>query len=218
MSASKVIRWAGLAAVIAGALTIVTQILHPANDPSEVGTGSWAIAHYLFLGYFVFALLGLTGIYAKQVEQAGVLGLVGFLALFVALPLSTPLVFLEAAILPVLAGEAPQFVEGFFEVFAGPGSQTNLGALGGAFVVVLLLSIIGGLLFGIATIRAGVFPRWAAILYLVGVVSIILAFLVGDLGARISGVVTGLAIAWLGYALWSERGEEASQPSPAMQT
>ena len=86
-----------------------------------------------------------------------------------------------------------------------------------AFAVVLPLSIIGGLLFGIATIRAGVFPRWAAILYLVGVASVILAFLIGDLGARISGVVTGLGVAWLGYALWSERGEEASQPSPAMQ-
>ena len=218
MSTSTVIRWAGLAAVVAGALTIVTQLIHPANDPSSVATGSWAIAHYLFLGYFVFFMLGITGIYARQVEETGLLGLVGFLLLFVGLALSTPLVFLEAAILPVLAAEAPQFVEGFFGMLGGSVGEISLGDLEAVFPLILLLYIVGALLFGIATIRAGVLPRWAAILFLVGVVSVLLAFLIGDLGARISGVALGLGLAWLGYALWTERPEKATEPSPAMQS
>ena len=218
MSASKVIRWAGLAAVVAGVLTVVTQIIHPANDPSSAATSSWAIAHYIFLGYFVFAMLGITGIYARQVEETGWLGFVGFLMLFVALALSTGFAFLEASILPVLASEAPQFVEGFFGVLGGSGGEASLGGLEAVLPLIILLDIVGGVLFGIAIIRAGVLPRWAAIVFLVGVVSVLLAFLLGDVGARFSGVATGLGLAWLGYALWSERPEKASEPSPAMQS
>ena len=218
MSASTVIRWAGLSAVVAGVLTIVTQVIHPANDPSSVATSSWAIAHYLFLGYFVFGMLGISGIYARQVEEAGLLGLVGFLILFVALALSTGFGFLEASILPVLATEAPQFVESFFDVFGGPVGGSSLGDLEAVFPLIGVLAIVGGLLFGIAILRAAILPRWAAILFLIGVVSILLAFPLGDVGARISGVATGLGLAWLGYALWSERPDKATEPLPAMRS
>ena len=71
MSASKVIRWAGLSAVVAGVLFVVQTIIHPPDDPSSVVTSLWAISHYLLLGYFVFGLLGISGIYARQVEEAG---------------------------------------------------------------------------------------------------------------------------------------------------
>jgi hypothetical protein len=218
MSASNVIRWAGLSAVVAGVLIIVTQLIHPANDPSSVATSSWAIAHYLFIGYFVFGMLGISGIYARQVEETGLLGLVGFLMLFVALALSIGFGFLEASILPVLATEAPEFVEGFFGIFSGSVGESSLGDLEAVFPLIVLLDIVGGLLFGIAILRAGILPRWAATLFLIGVVSILLAFLLGDVGARISGAATGLGLAWLGYALWSERREKASEPLPAMQT
>ncbi|MCH8948491.1 MAG: hypothetical protein IH789_12855 [Acidobacteria bacterium] len=209
MSASNVIRWAGLSLVVTGVLLVVGPIIHPEDDPTSLATSLWAIAHYLALGSLVFGVLGTFGLYARQVEEAGLLGLVGFLMLFVALALFTGLAFFEAFILPVLATEAPQFVGG---LFAG---EISLGVLETVILVAGLVEIIGGLLFGIAIIRAGILPRWAAILFIIGI-------LPGRFGpevvARISSVVLGIGLAWLGYALWSERREEASEPLPAMQS
>ena len=218
MSSSNVIRWAGLSAVVAGVLTIVTQLVHPANDPSSVANSAWAIAHYLLLGSSVFGLLGISGIYARQVEESGLLGFVGFLVLYVSLALSAGFAFLESSVLPLLATEAPQFIEGFFAMLAGPAGESSLGALAPILTLVGLLYAIGGLLFGIAIIRAGVLPRWAAIVIIVGLVVLVLGAFLADVVARIGAAAFGLGLAWLGYALWSERREKASEPSPAMQT
>ena len=212
MSASNLIRWAGLSLVVTGVLLVVDPIIHPADVPESIATNLWAIAHYLALGSLVFGLLGTVGLYARQVEEAGSLGLVGFLMLFVALALFTGLTFFEAFILPVLATEAPQFVGG---LFAG---EISFGALETVFPVAGLLESIGGLLFGIAIIRAGILPRWAAIVFIIGIVSAGLGPLLPEVVHRISDVVLGIGLAWLGYALWSERREKASEPSPAMQS
>jgi len=214
MSASKVTRWAGLSAVVAGVLLVVTQIIHPERDPSSVATSSWAIAHSLELGVGVFGLLGISGLYARQVEEAGLLGLVGFLMFFVALAIFANLAFFEAFILPLLATEAPQFTAGFLGLFAGGA----LGALGPILLLAGLLFSFGGLLFGIAILRAGILPRWAAIVLIIGVVGALVGPLLGEVVGRITVVTVGLGLAWLGYALWSERREKASEPLPAMQS
>jgi hypothetical protein len=210
MSASKVIRWAGLSAVIAGVLIVVTQLIHPADDPSSVATSSWAIAHSLILGSSIFGLLGIAGLYARQVEESGWLGLIGFLMLIVAEALITGFAVVEAFIFPVLATEAPQYIVDFF-------AFENLGAFGAVLLVTILLFVIGGLLFGIAVIRAGILPRWAAILFIIGSVSSLVVPALPEAAGKIIGVVLGLGLAWLGYALWSERREKSSEPIPAMQ-
>ena len=212
MTSSNLIRWAGLSLVVTGVLLVVGPIIHPADDPTSLATSLWAIAHYLILGSLIFGLLGTVGLYARQVEEAGSLGLVGFIMLFVALALFTGLTFFEAFILPVLATEAPQFVGG---LFAG---EISLGVLETVAPVAGLVESIGGLLFGIAIIRAGILPRWAAIVFIIGIVPAGLGPLLPEVVARISNVVLGIGLAWLGYALWSERREKASEPSPAMQS
>ena len=68
--------------------------------------------------------------------------------------------------------------------------------------------MLGGVLFGVATFRAGVLPRWAAGLLVVGTLLPILgSSLVPHPFDRIFALPVGLALAWLGYALWSERRE-----------
>ena len=37
----------------------------------------------------------------------------------------------------------------------------------------------------------------------------------GAMPAEVTAVPTGLALAWLGYALWSERREHAADPVPS---
>ena len=209
MTSSNLIRWAGLSAVAAGVLLAVGGIIHLADDPALLATNSWAIANYLILGSVIFGLLGIFGLYARQVEEAGLLGLVGFLMLFVALVLFAGLAFFEAFFVPVLAAEAPEFLLS---------EEISFGVLETVIPLGGLLQSIGGLLFGIAVIRAGILPRWAAIVFIIGVVAGGLGPLLPEVAGRITGVVLGIGLSWLGYALWSERREKASEPSPAMQS
>ena len=63
----------------------------------------------------------------------------------------------------------------------------------------------GRLLFGVATLRARVYPRWAAILLIVGAVL---------LGLPVPGleIVLAVAVAWLGFALFMGRVIPAERP------
>src|SRR5512134_2822269 len=47
ITASKLIRWAGLAAMGAGILYITIQAIHPLDVFSSVTTAQWKITHYL---------------------------------------------------------------------------------------------------------------------------------------------------------------------------
>jgi hypothetical protein len=152
------------------------------------------------------------------VERAGWLGLAGFLLLTLSWWLQTAFVFAEAYILPELANAAPQFVESFLGI-VNPGSpvEMNIGVLPAAYGLLGILYMLGGLLFGIATLRAGILPRWpAGLLAVAALLTPAAALLPHDI-QRLAAIPVGLALAWLGYALWSERSErraQASDPAP----
>ena len=212
----KLIRWAGLSAMVAGIIFIVIQPIHPLDVLSSVTTPRWAIIQSLKTAMCLLGLLGMAGLYTRQVKAAGWLGLAGYLLLSLFYALTTAFAFAEAFILPLLATEAPTFVEGFLGIFNGHASEFNLGALPALYALTGFVGyVLGGLLFGIATFRAGILPRWAAGLLAFGIVLPLLgSSLVPHPFDRIFAVPVGLALAWLGYALWSERREEASQSVP----
>ncbi|WP_231687477.1 hypothetical protein [Bacillus sp. FJAT-22090] len=218
ITTSKLIQWAGLAAMLAGCLFIVIQIIHPADILSSVTTERWAIVHYLSIVMCLFGMLGIAGIYARQVEEAGWLGLIGYLmfSLFYALTLGFN--FTEAFISPLLLTEAPRVVETFLALASGSTGEVNLGALAGVYTLVGVLYMIGGPLFGLAMLRAGILPRWATGLFASGgpVSAIVVSLLPHPLD-RIAAVPLGIGLAWLGYALWSERRENASKSIPSIE-
>ena len=215
ITASRLIRWSGLSAMAAGIIFVVIQPIHPLDVLASVTTTHWAIIQSLKTAMCIFGLLGLTGLYARQANEAGWLGLAGFLLFGFFYVHTLPLAYTEAFVLPLLASDAPTFVQGFLGIFNGHPVQTNLGALPLLYSLSGLAGfVLGGLLFGIATLRAGVLPRWPAGLLAVGSLApFVLAMLPHPLD-RTFAVPTGLALAWLGYALWSERRAPAADPVP----
>jgi hypothetical protein len=199
--------------MLAGIFYVVVGLFHPLETLSSATTPRWIIVHALATAMCFFGLLGMAGLYARQVKAAGWLGLAGYLLLSLFYALTAPYTFAEAVILPLWATTAPTFVEGFLGLFNGHPGEMNLGALPTLYALAGFGYVLGGLLFGLATFRAGILPRWAAGLLAIAAVSpLLLASLFPHPLDRILAVPMGLALAWLGYALWSERREHASDP------
>ena len=159
VTASSLIRWSGLAALVAGIVFALIQPIHPPDVVASVDTGAWAIITPLKTVMCLLFLIGITGIYARQVNQAGWLGLAGFLLLVVCWWIQTSFVFAETFIAPPLAATAPGFVDGLLGISWGHTGGIELGALPAIYGFMGILYMLGGLLFGIATLRAGVLPR-----------------------------------------------------------
>jgi hypothetical protein len=212
-TASNLIRLAGLSAVAAGVLFVVVQIIHPIDQLASVTTARWPIVHYASFSMCVFGLFGLTGIYARQAEKAGWLGMAGYLLFSVFYMFTAAFQFVEALISPVLATEAPRYVEGFLGMVTGHASEISLGALPSVNGINGLLYMAGSLALGIATFRARVLPRWAALLLAVsGPLAAVITTLFGHPIDRLAAVPMGVALVGLGLAVWANRRELAAQP------
>ncbi len=151
--------------MVAGALWVVGDLLNLtllfSREPfsEEAQTGSYIFRQALFLLGVMLLLVGLVGLYARQSQAAGALGLVGFLVAFAGTVLVAGFLWASLFIAPALASEAPEFLD----TGSPPGLFLALIACGG-----------GWLLFGIAALRARVYPRWASILLIVGAVIFVL--------------------------------------------
>ena len=195
MPSSSLIRLAGLAAVLSGASSVTGDLLSLVVDLESAESAATAPYVFVFLLYLLgtmLLLLGLVGLYASQSKAAGVLGLVGFLVAFLGTALVSGALWFELFITPSLATEAPELAE------------AELGLVG--FILSFLLVIIGWVLFGVATLRARIYPRWAAVLLIVGAV-------VSFVPIPLSGIVLSVAVAWLGFVLFTGRGMSSEQPS-----
>jgi hypothetical protein len=185
MSLSRVIRWGGASAMLGGAMFVLADLLGLGlgGDFTEyAGTGIFVIQQTLFLSGTVLVLFGLFGLYARQAEYAGNLGLIGFLVAFVGTALMAGLSWTQLFVVPFLATEAPALLE--TEPFGS--------------VLSFLTFLVGWLLFGASALRAGVYPRAAGTLLIVGAVLPLVGF-----ALPASAFVFGIAVAWLGIVLFS---------------
>ena len=195
MTPTGLMRWAGLAAVLSAVSSVLGDLLSLFVDveSSETATTTpYALVFLLYLLGAVLLLLGLVGLYSSQSEAAGVLGLVGFLAAFLGTALLVGALWFELFITPSLAARAPGLAE------------AELGLAG--FILVFLLGVVGWLLFGVATLRARIYPRWAAVLLMVGGV-------VAFVPIPLAGIIFSVAIAWLGLVLFTGASGAAEQSS-----
>ena len=203
----KLIRWAGLSAMVAG---IIFTAIQPVQAP--VNTSTFIIITSFKTSISIFGLLGITGLYARQVEETGWLGLAGYLLLTIYYAVQMCILFIEPTVLPLLTTMAPAFVESVLQLSSGAGAPTNLGGLTTVYSLASILYVLGSLFFGIAMFRARILPRWAAALFsisgpLAGTMFTLLPYQL----VQLTSIPMGTAMIWLGYALFSERWEKPSE-------
>ncbi len=181
MKTANLVRWGALAAFASGALWITGGLLHlayPQDPPGALGYYLNYLGTAIFSAAYLGVLGGLVGLHARQVESYGRLGRAGFFLAFV----GAALAFVGQA----TSGIFPH--NGTLEwLFSDPGF---------GFMVGVLLTSLGLVLMGIATLRARMLPRWCG--------SGLIALVVFSALVAYGGfVVAGLIWLALGYALWS---------------
>ncbi len=209
---THLLRLEGLSAILAGACYVLVGLFHPPNVFASAMATRWEIVHVMAFAMCFFGLLGMVGLYVRQAAKAGWMGLVGFLMLSLWLAIVLGFSFVEALALPHLASLTPAYVHGWMGMFNGNPSTLSLGAFPTLWTITGPLYILGGLLFGIATVRARILPAGAGILLAVGTTVAPVAGLVSLAAQPKVAIPVGLALSWMGYALWSEQRTPASQP------
>jgi hypothetical protein len=214
ITSTKLIRAAGLSAVAGGLLFLAVQFKHPILDATFASTTEYAVRETMKIFMAVFSLIGITGIYLRQVKQTGVLGLIGYLVLGVGYLTIMSVQVIGVFVLPDLAASQPGYVN---DVFAVATSDTPIGDVGGVQTLsyVAITYIVGGIIFGIALFRANILARWAAALMSVGAVATVATFVVPELIQRLFALPVGVALIGLGYSLWREQRTPTAQPLPS---
>ena len=186
MSPATLIRWGGVAAMLGGTIWLAAIALYgvqPEGPPGSWRQG-WFSPNTAIAGALALIFVGVLGIHACQRARAGRLGRVAVVVAALGLAL------LAAARLAVDLDLLP----------AWP-------TVGVSFAVFF----VGLLLLGASIIHAGVLPRAAGGLLILG----ILAFFIANFeDASIwFFLLFGAAWVWLGYALWSGRGHRCLAPA-----
>jgi hypothetical protein len=222
MTAARLYRLSGLALLLALPLEVAGWLIHPhGEDLVALRDPLYTPAHLLLLVQLAIVQLGLTGLYARQAGRSGWLGAIGFALTVPYFVLHYTLLQYESFVAPYLAREPAT------QALVAPGGALAHGAAGtqGAFgLIIPLLAATGVLLLGIATLRAGVFPRAAGWLPLAAVAVYVVASslpydAINAPPSWLSPVafvyyLLYLGYAWGGYALWTERvaAREAAAP------
>jgi len=211
VTTESLIRLAGLFAILAGILYIGIQIFHPEDNLSSVNTNLWVIVASLTIAMSIFSLIGILGIYIRQAEETGWLGLAGFVTFSLFWLVSMSFSFTEAFVLPLLTNDAPTFVNGLLGIFGGTKSEVELGIFPILAPLAGGLYMLGGILLGIATLRAGVFPRMSGVLLAFSALVTLAAAIIPHPFDRILAIPMGIALIWLGSILFSGREKSNSK-------
>lgn len=219
MSANTSYRLSGVALLLGAALSIaylvmqgwflggsdITALLGPLDVVSnEIGV----------VGGILLAL-GLPGLYARQAERAGIIGLIGFILVwYVNLIQSVLLPFANVTFVSAMnAHIIPQKVETL---------MTPPPVWGPFFTLSMVGEVLGMLLLAIAILRARVFPRWIGWTLIATLVLGAASFapFVPEAVSTLVGVVANVAIGGVGVALLAQtqRGQADAEPARARAT
>ncbi len=173
MDQETVIRWTGLLGILAALLVVVSFFVR--------SQAILAVAAPLVMLTFI-------AIYLRQVEEMGILGLVGLLLQEFALVVYGAFAFFQGFMAPALSPE------GVGAVFSS--LEAMLLATGA-------VQAVGIIAFGVALLRADVLPRWGAVLLIIGTIPNGFPPMIPPAVYTASILLLAAGLAWLSYGLWA---------------
>jgi hypothetical protein len=198
MKTTTLFQLGGIAVLLAAILYGIANLMYflSGQPDAPAVSGIWTA----FIGD-VFLVLGLGALFARQAQRSGILGLVGFVLLML----------------------AQAFFFGSYAVSlgvaAGAISAEQIAQISSYTLSTSLMNWIhfaGLIALGISISRAGVFPKYAgALLVLVALVQQLTSFV--DVAAPIFAILSVVAWAWLGWALYSNPGMQPEALQTARQ-
>lgn len=209
MTPSALIRASGLATIVGGILFALFPLLHPDHTAAGYTSWLWVPAHMSPNIGAILVLFGLVGLLVRQLERAGLFGVIAFVVAFIGTASFVMGAMIEAFIIPFMGLQTPDMVEGP----PPPG-------VGEAFMIITTLFSAGYLVLAIATYRARVLPRNVGVLLIVGTLANMVLPKLGAIDLSLDPlwvvgfVLFGAAIAFLGYALWSGTPEQDGAREP----
>jgi len=201
MSNSNLVRWGGLSLLGAGISNALFWLM---VIPIGTFVGAAASLHSLWMPSqllhtlaAMLALFGLVGLYARQGDKNGTLGLIGFvLALF-----GTGLYLVDAVlaliVFPIAASNAPALIAADGALNTSP-----------IYIIFAVIFMVGYIFFGIALLREGTLSRMAISLLIVGsILANLPPGLLPMIVLIIGGVLWSVGAGWLGHTLWSKKNK-----------
>ena len=199
MNREKLLRYAGPAALLGGAMYIVASAavvllyLIFAEQTRDTFLGQHAFIHMIDAPTFALLALGAIGVYLSQADRLGMIAKAGF--------------FLT------LAGFGLSAVGGLTIIVVGlaVSDEATLGVLDiVTHPLAHLLYSLGSLVLGIALLRKGTLPKPGVLLMAIGPIALLATFVIGLNEAvvvtMIPAVATGLGWMILGYGLRRNEG------------
>jgi hypothetical protein len=206
----NLIRATGPFAILAGLIFAGIQPIHPPDFVASVTTMPWMVIITAKFLMCLFFMVGIAGIYFRQMSRAGWLGLVAFIVFTGAWWLQTSYVFTELLVLQPIAAVSPDLVDSFLSIANQHPPTLDIGQFGTVYNVLGLLYLVGGILFGVATLRAGVLPRIPSALLAAAALITPAAALLPHEFQRYAAIPMGIAFIWLGVMLWFPRKTTAA--------
>ncbi len=191
MSSSNLVRWGGIAAVVAGLVWIVLVLFSPRDAP-DVLFFSGSSGKVIFIVALLSQVTGIAGLYVLQRGRHGRFGAVGALVAFVGFAIE--LIFVVVVSLGVGEG----------------GGMVSL-VLALLLALGVIVSFVGLALLGIAILRTRTLPSWFGVLLIVGLPAAVILAIV--LGALASWVAYGIFWLLVGYVLLSSSSTWVQRPT-----
>lgn len=200
MSASNLIRLGGLAAMVGGMLFLAGPFVFLVGH-LFLSERDYLVLFVLYGVSSVVGLLlvpvGMLGFHVLQRHSYGGQALIGFWLVVVG-----SLVVVLGGVVFFTLGEAADFLQA-----TPPLVWVAVGLLG--LVVGIVSMVVGFGLYGVATLQAGVLPRWCGVAF----IAALPVALASSFSLHFSSMFPVFGLAWLalGYALWSRREAPAVQ-------
>ena len=211
MSSKTLYRLSGIGLLAGGLLMAIGLIgalfvigSSPPDNPTATNASpAFPLVFLLIVCGLMLIAAGLPGISTRQVRQICPLGFTGFVLTMFGVLLDLGMALFAAIVVPWLATAAPKLQ------FAGPTSLFVL--LYGAFLVLG----IGSLALGLAIAQGNALPRTAGVILIFSGLANVIAVLAWPISlfGFIGQILFAGAVAWIGYILVAQQGEEVVQPS-----